>query len=267
MFLNTQEGYGKCTSCGFAVTPKFFGVGSNEQITELFRNATFSNVLKKLDEKLKVEEITNFSLPPFSSEPTEDYRGIPKDLLVKAAVYNCTSGRFKDRLIFPFYDLDNTLVGYTGRINGDNPNFSNAKYMHATGIKTNQSVLYGKLIKDLNLDTTKGLVLVEGNLDALALISKGIPATPLLGFKNPTSNFIVDTIKLGFDNIVIAFDNDEAGHNKMYHTNKDDKDHSIFKYWTKEFSCKLGFYSEYSLVKSLYKTKYKDFHEFIYERN
>jgi len=265
MFLNVAEGYGKCQSCGFTVTPKFFGVGSDEEITNVFRNNTFNNVLKMLDEKFLIEEVNQFNLPPFHSEPTEDYRGIPKELLLKAEVYNCTIGRFKDRLIFPFYDLDNNLVGYTGRINGDNPNFNNAKYIHSTGIKTNHSVLYGKLIKELKLDTSKGLVLTEGNLDALTLISKGIPATPLLGFKKPTDNFIVEVIRLGFDEIIIAFDNDEAGLNKMFHRNKEEKDLSITKYWRKEYNTTLGFYCDYPLVKLLYKSKYKDFHEMIYE--
>jgi len=265
MFLNVVEGFGKCQSCGFSVTPKFFGASSDEEVTELFRNSTFNNILKRLDERFEVEELKQFSLPPFHSEPQEAYRGLPLSLLLKAEVYNCTTGRFKDRLIFPFYDLDNNLVGYTGRINGKNPNFDNAKYIHSTGIKTNNNVLYGKLIKELELDTSKGLVLTEGNLDALALIAKGVPATPLLGFKSPTDSFIIDVIKLGCDKVILGFDNDEAGRNKMYHVNKEEKDLSIAKYWRKEYDTTLGLYCDYPIVKSLYQSKYKDFHEMIYE--
>jgi len=268
MFINTTQGFGKCQVCDFVVSPKFFGADSDEETKELFLNSTFHRVLQQLEEKFATLEQKVFQLPPFGAEITREYRGLPVELLHKAKVYNCKLGRFKDRLIFPFYNLDNELVGYTGRINGNAPNFSSAKYIHATGIQTNQFVLYGQLIKELNLTTSKGLVVVEGNLDALALISKGIPATPLLGFKKPTDNFIIEVIKLGFDNIIIAFDNDEVGRKKMFFVDRniiDAKDQSIFKYWAKEFSCQLGFYCKYPLVKALYKSNHKDFHEFICE--
>ena len=260
MFLH-ESGNGRCTSCGFTVHSSFF-ISDDDNLKELFSNRTFSDIISLLDKQY--EELTPESvpvLPPKLVDVAKDYRGLSADLLHKCGAYVCNAGRFENRIIFPFMDSHNKLIGYTGRLiskDSDAP-----KYLHSTGIKTNTSILYGKLIKDLSLPTTNGLVLVEGNLDALALIQQGIPATPLLGFKQPTASFVVEAIELGFDNFVLALDNDDAGHKHMYHKNKEEKDVSLLKAWNKHYPTTLGFYSAYPQVKLLYKSKCKDHHELM----
>jgi len=260
MFLH-ESGNGRCTSCGFTVHQSFF-VSDDDNVKELFANRTFSDVISLLDKQY--EEVTPENvavLPPKLVDVVKDYRGLSADLLNKCGAYVCNIGRFENRIIFPFVNSYGKLVGYTGRLissDSDAP-----KYLHSTGIRTNTSILYGKLIKDLSLPTIDGLVLVEGNLDALALIQQGIPATPLLGFKQPTPSFVAEAVELGYDNFVLALDNDDAGHKHMYHKNKEEKDVSLLKAWNKQYPTTLGFYSNYPQVRLLYKSKCKDHHELM----
>ena len=248
MFLNVS-GYGKCASCDYIVTRDFFIKDDSD--VDVFLNASMLKVLDMLNTKLLEEEEKEFFLPPFSKLAV-NYRGLPDD-----AHYHCDVGRYAGRIIFPFYDLNNKLRGYTGRVyDKTKAVHPEVKYLHSTGIKTNEHVLYGHKIKDLPKD--RGLVLVEGHMDALALIAQGIPATPLLGFKKPTDSFILDVIKLGFDSIIIALDNDEVGIAKMI------GEHNITKEWRKEYKTELGFYCDYQEVKALYRSKMKDHHE-VYE--
>ena len=248
MFLH-ESGFGKCTVCDHVVTQDIF-VGDTDT-ADIFRNTDMLKVLALLDTKIDEEEERVFYLPPYGTQAI-NYRGLPD-----GDHYLCKTGRYKGRVIFPFYDLDNVLRGYTGRvIDKETANLPEVKYLHSTGIRTNEHVLYGKYVK--NLDTTKGLVLVEGHMDALALIAQGIPATPLLGFKKPTDSFILDVIKLGFDEIIMALDNDEVGISKMI------GEHNITQDWRKEYPTTLGFYCDYPIVKALYRSKLKDHHE-VYE--
>ena len=260
MFLH-ETGNGRCTSCGFTVHQSFF-VGDDINVKELFSNKTFTDVITLLDSKYETTTVeTTAVLPPKLPEVVKNYRGFSSSFLEKSKCFVCGIGRFENRIIFPFYDLHSNLIGYTGRlINNDS---TLPKYLHSTGLKTNVHILYGQLIKELKLSTLDGLVLVEGNLDALALIQQGIPATPLLGFKQPTAQFIAEAIELGFDNFVLALDNDEVGHNHMYHKDKESKDVSLYKIWNSEYPTTLGYYCRYSIIKELYKSNYKDHHELM----
>ena len=151
MFLNTQQGYGKCQSCGFVVNPQFFGANSDEEVSTLFLNSTFMKVIEEIERSREevVEHKPNVFLPPKSKDITEPYRGIPLKLLKLMEVYLCERGRYKGRLIFPFYNANDKLVGFTARKVLDNVNFSNAKYLHSTGLVTNKDILLGRLIRDL----------------------------------------------------------------------------------------------------------------------
>jgi len=267
MFINTKQGYGKCQSCGFVVNPKFFGADSDEDINEVFRNSTFLKVIEDLEKSREdiIEQKPNVFLPPRSKELTEPYRGLPLELLKLVDAYICEKGRYKNRIIFPFYNARDELIGFTARKLSEDVNFPNAKYLHSTGLVTNQDILLGRLIRDLKLDMSKGLVFTEGNLCAMSLCYNKVPTTPLLGFKVPTTQLIIQAIELEAEQFILAFDNDEVGLSKMFHKDKEQKDLSIYKYWKSEYKTILGFYSEYELVKKLYKSHYKDFHEMIYE--
>lgn len=91
----------------------------------------------------------------------------------------CIGGNYRNRILFPFYDLQNNLLTFTGRLMSDSD--TNLRYRFPEGASTNQ-FLYG--VHRLNqADSIKFLWVCEGQFDVLRLsvlgehavgISKGI---------------------------------------------------------------------------------------------
>ncbi|MBM4247689.1 MAG: DNA primase, partial [Deltaproteobacteria bacterium] len=116
---------------------------------------------------------------------------------------------FRDRLMFPIHDLSGRVIGFGGRAVGD---VKGPKYLNSpeTPLYRKGHHLYGL---DLARDAIRAagrIVLVEGYLDAIALVQAGIGnVAAVLG-----TALTVDQLKLGrrfAEDIVICFDGDEAG--------------------------------------------------------
>jgi len=254
MFIATEIGYGRCQGCGFEVFPETFI--KDEQTLETHKLVSgYQQIKKKLELEVLVDGEDIFHLPPKDTKSKlTEYRGIPKEIIDAAGMYKCSVGRYENRIIFPFYSKNGSLRGYTSRWLGDVPNSSFPKYIHSKGIRTSDHILYGKLIKDLQLDASE-LVVTEGNLDALILIQHGIAATPSLGFRTPSDLWVLESIQLGVDKVILAWDNDEAGLSNMS---------KLYKDWLSKVPTQLGYYNPKTQL--LYKQeKYKDFHEFYTE--
>ena len=176
----------------------------------------------------------------------------------KIGAYKTYSGKFKDRIIFPFFNYEGILVGYTGRYigNGEYDDEGNVipKYRHSYGIEPSSHILFGKLIKDLKLDAST-LIITEGSHDAYHLLQQGIAASPTLGFRSPDDNWVLEAIHLGVDKVILAWDNDNTGIDKMVGAK-----HSLLPRWKEKIPTEVGIFNPNT--KFLYQSKFKDFGEY-----
>lgn len=112
---------------------------------------------------------------------------------------------FADRYIFAIRNSKGDVVAFSGRSLTDQAKYKNSK---ETKYFQKRKILY-------NLDKAKGypfVYIVEGQCDALSLVVSGIPnAVASLGTAFTTEH--LELLK-GKD-IILAFDNDEAGHKTM----------------------------------------------------
>lgn len=112
---------------------------------------------------------------------------------------------FADRYMFAIKNTKGDVVAFSGRSLTDQAKYKNSK---ETKYFQKRKILY-------NLDKAKGypfVYVVEGQCDALSLVVSGIPnAVASLGTAFTTEHLEV----LKGKDVILAFDNDEAGHKTM----------------------------------------------------
>src|SRR3990167_3686636 len=119
--------------------------------------------------------------------------------------------RFRSRIIFPIFDLNGQVVGFTGRIFGIDDKES-AKYINTpqTEIYDKSRILYGLNKAKIDIKQADQCVLVEGNMDALMSHQAGIKNVVASSGTALTPSHLVllhrYTTNLGF-----CFDTDQAG--------------------------------------------------------
>ncbi len=123
-----------------------------------------------------------------------------------------TYDRFRQRLMFPIFDQNGTIVGFTARVLDDAKANQGGKY-----INTPQSLIYNKSLVIFGLDKAKKqikendlTVIVEGNMDVIASHQAGINNVIA------SSGTALTLEQLKFldrysPNLAIAFDADLAG--------------------------------------------------------
>ncbi len=118
--------------------------------------------------------------------------------------------RFRERIIFPIFDVRKRVIGFGGRLMGEDPRA--AKYLNSpdTPLFNKSYHLYGLHSAKNHLETPKRLLLVEGYMDVIALYDKGVPqAVASLGTAlTPEQGKLLSRYA---EEIVILFDGDEAG--------------------------------------------------------
>jgi DNA primase len=113
--------------------------------------------------------------------------------------YFATDGKYKDRIIIPFKKPCGEIYFFQARaVFNDYPKYLNPE---STQVKAS-SVLYP-------FESDVPVLLCEGPLDALSLRLAGINATATMG--SSPSKIQLETIKEMNCDIVIAYDNDDAG--------------------------------------------------------
>lgn len=136
-------------------------------------------------------------------------------MIVKSA--NSQTGyydRFRSRIMFPILNSSGQAVGFSGRIFGEEGTDSGGKY-----INTPQTVLYDKSKILYGFDKAKSeirkknsCVVVEGQMDAVMSHQAGLVNTVAVSGTALTREHLA-LIKRLTENIVMAFDKDEAGAN------------------------------------------------------
>ncbi len=179
----------------------------HKKIDEYFKKFETST---NIEEPIVLEEKEEFNLPFGSflvSEINKSYYGkraidyLQSRKLPEDGLYVGTSGKFRDRIIIPYYDVYGDLVYYNAR--AINPN-EKMRYLKPESNSVNrESILYVPEWPKPN----KKIYVMEGEFDAISL--------NLIGFKSAAcgGKFLYEDqveILRNFK-VVLSFDNDEAG--------------------------------------------------------
>lgn len=118
--------------------------------------------------------------------------------------------RFRSRVMFPLMDISGRVVGFTGRIYGDDKEA--AKYLNSpeTPLFDKSSFLYGFDKAKLAIRQKNQAILVEGQMDLIMSHQAGV-ANAVAVSGTALSEKHIDTLKRFADELVLAFDADNAG--------------------------------------------------------
>lgn len=116
--------------------------------------------------------------------------------------------RFYDRIMFPIFDVLSNQVGFTGRILGD----GEPKYLNSpeTPIFNKSRILYGLNLAKVALKEKNFTILVEGQMDVVALHQAGVTNAVASSGTAITETQLI-TLSKYTPNFLLAFDNDTAG--------------------------------------------------------
>ena len=131
--------------------------------------------------------------------------------LEKAGLIGKSDNGYRDlyvnRIMFPLYDLNGKVVGYSGRIYN---NESTSKYINTTETEIFKK---GELLYNYHIakeTREKSLIVVEGFMDVIRLYSIGIKNVVATMGTAITKNQALLMKRLS-DNIILMFDGDDAG--------------------------------------------------------
>lgn len=190
----------------------------NFYIKELEKNKKVSDYLK--DRGLKESTIKEFNIG-FAPDGWRNLRSYLKTknykdeemekagLVIKKSDYY---DRFRNRIMFPINNSAGQIVGFSGRVFGEETETTGGKY-----INTPQTILYDKSKILYAFDKAKteirkndACVLAEGNMDAIMSHQAGVKNAVAVSGTALTAEHL-KIIKRLTDNLLMAFDKDEAG--------------------------------------------------------
>ena len=115
--------------------------------------------------------------------------------------------KFRNRLMFPIIDVRGNVIAFSGRALDDSP----AKYMNSPDTPVFHK---GSNIFALNIAkqycAKDGLILVEGNMDAVSLHTFGFP-NAVAGLGTALTDQQAQLLKRYSPQVYLCYDNDEAG--------------------------------------------------------
>lgn len=115
--------------------------------------------------------------------------------------------RFRNRVMFPVFDVRNRVIGFGGRVLDD----SKPKYLNSpeTLVFNKRKNLYG-LNFAIKGDTNRKILIVEGYMDVIALHQFGI-VNAVASLGTALTNEQAKLIKRYADDVIIGYDADTAG--------------------------------------------------------
>lgn len=196
-------GYGKCYGCGQSgAWDTFAEVLGLEPYAQGKPITHYANVVSKVDKKPE-REYTLSKLPK-----GKFWRGISTNLLRKVGCKMYTCSEYGTKYIYLPVIVNGEVKGYSrGRLRKREGYTS---YLNSPGDWTRR---YGLFPFDYAIKKAKNktVVLVEGQRDALRLLSLGIPAMCIMGTQS-WSEYKVSLLELhGIERVVIMMDGDRAG--------------------------------------------------------
>lgn len=139
-------------------------------------------------------------------------RGIGDSVMIEAGLARKGRGGlydlFRDRVMFPTFDLQGSPVGFGGRVLGD----ENPKYLNTpeTPLYKKSDLMYGLERARREIQRRGLAVIVEGYTDVIAMHRNGLPiAVATNGTALGDGHF--ELLRRFTDRIVMAFDSDAAG--------------------------------------------------------
>lgn len=189
--------------------------------TQLRKSKKGEGVLKYLyDRKITDDSITDFKIgyAPDLWNSLSDFlvsRGHKREDVEKAGLAVKREGkdsidRFRSRIMFPIFDINSQIVGFTGRI--FNKKEEVAKYLNTpnTLVYDKSRIIYGLDKAKIDIRREDRCVLVEGNVDCMMSHQAGIKnAVAVSG--TALTNTHLNILKRYSNNLSLAFDMDMAG--------------------------------------------------------
>ncbi len=205
----------------------------NEKVVEFYEKKLFNNsdiskkVLEYLDNrKISKESIKKWRLGLSGESWDEVYnylksQGFNDNDIFKAGItlkkksQDGYIDRFRKRLMFPISDVQGRVVAFTSRTLSNiayDEEEMGGKYINSpqSAIYDKSKILYGWHLAKTDTRRKKYLIIVEGNMDAIASQQSGTENTVAVSGTAMTVDHI-KIIKRYTDNIILAFDGDAAG--------------------------------------------------------
>lgn len=116
--------------------------------------------------------------------------------------------KFFNRIIFPIFDVLGNIVGFTGRILGE----GEPKYLNTpeTPLYNKSRILYGLNFAKKAISQKNYIVLVEGQMDVIALHQAGVEQA-VASSGTAFTETQLQILSKYTNNFLLAFDNDSAG--------------------------------------------------------
>lgn len=117
--------------------------------------------------------------------------------------------RFRNRIIFPIFDITGNVTGFGGRIlnNEDSPKYYNSP---ESILYKKRNSFYGLNVTLQNIRQSNTAILVEGYFDLISLYAHGVDnVVSTLGTSFTTDHAKI--LKRYTDNVIILFDGDRSG--------------------------------------------------------
>ena len=192
----------------------------NEFAAEYYHQNLYKPTAKIAQEYIKKRKLNNETLKSFkigfSGKFDELYRALKKEgfgekeILESGLVNKNEKGmyidRYRNRLMFPIYDVRNRVIAFGGRVLDD----SKPKYINSP-----ENVVYSKSRNLFGLNVakkgdTKKILIVEGYMDVISLHQRGITnvVAPLGTALTEQQGWL---LRKSSEQIILSFDSDGAG--------------------------------------------------------
>ncbi len=167
-----------------------------------------------------IEEIQEFGLGLAPDSFSDTYQHLLKEDFTRQEIVDASLGiqkdlrdakiydRFRNRIMFPIYDVHGSLIGFGGRTLGAD----DAKYINSgeTPLYNKSTALYGLHLAKDAIRESKQVVLVEGYFDVLACHRVGARNTVAVSGTALTEQH-VKLLKRYAEKVVLCLDQDRAG--------------------------------------------------------
>ena len=178
----------------------------------------------KAQEYIKLRKFTRHELEDFKIGFSKDWtdvveylhkKGFSDDELISAGICAKKNNRVFDvlagRLVFPIFNSFNECIGFSARAL-EKTDFAKYKNTAETIVFQKGKIVFGiNLLKKLKQQQgLKNIILVEGQMDVIAMHKGGFKQTVACMGTALTKDHVSE-IKRYSENIVLCFDNDEAG--------------------------------------------------------